>query len=117
MQEVLKFATNAMEWEPEFNDGAQKYLAKKSLVVDSETGVTVTITKYPAGFINPKHNHHCAHGMYVLKGILHTSEGDFGPGSFLWFPEGKTMWHGATEDEDVEIVFITNKLFDINFLP
>lgn len=116
MQDILKLDTNAMEWEREFNEGAKKELFKKSLANDPETGVMVTVTKYPAGFINPKHTHHCAHGMYVLKGILHTSEGDFGPGSFLWFPEGKVMWHGATENEAVEIIFITNKQFDMTFL-
>lgn len=116
MDDIMKINTNAMEWEEEYNEAAGKSLYVKRLVVDPETGTTVTITKYPAGFINPKHFHHCAHGMYVLKGILHTSEGDFKPGSFLWFPEGKEMWHGATAEEDVQIVFITNKLFDINYL-
>ncbi|MDR0361963.1 MAG: cupin domain-containing protein [Planctomycetota bacterium] len=113
MDATLKIDTNAMEWEEEYNEAAGKPLFKKDLIADPGTGTSVTITKYPAGFINPTHTHHCAHGMYVLKGTLHTSEGDYGPGSFLWFPEGAVMWHGATEQEDVQIVFITNKKFDI----
>ncbi|GHV73290.1 hypothetical protein AGMMS49940_05920 [Spirochaetia bacterium] len=107
---------NSMPWEEEPNEKAGRPLFKKGLVSDEETGMGISITKYPAGFINPKHDHHCAHGMYVLKGILHTSKGDFAPGSFVWFPEGEVMWHGATENQDVEIVFVTNKKFDIHYL-
>lgn len=116
MNDFLKIDTTRMEWEEKYSEAAGKKLYKKDLIVDPETGTRVTITKYPAGFINPNHTHHCAHGMYVLKGVLHTSEGDFGPGSFLWFPEGMAMWHGAMADEAVEIVFITNKKFDIHYL-
>jgi quercetin dioxygenase-like cupin family protein len=115
-KEFKSIDVNAMAWEEEPNEKAGRPLFKKELVKDAETGVGITITKYPAGFINPLHDHHCAHGMYVLKGILHTSKGDFTPGSFVWFPEGETMWHGATEDQDVEIVFVTNKKFTINYL-
>ena len=112
---VTKLDTKSMAWEDVYNEAAGANLYRKTLAEDPETGVTVRITKYPAGFINPRHDHPCAHGMYVLKGTLRTSEGDFAPGAFLWFPEGEVMWHGATADEDVEIVFITNKKFEINY--
>ena len=115
--EIFSIDTNTMEWEERFNEAAGKRLYRKDLFKDPDTGMGVTITKYPAGFINPTHDHPCAHGMYVLEGILHTSEGDFGPGSFVWFPEGKIMWHGATPEQDVIIVFISNKTFAINYLP
>ena len=105
-----------MDWEKVTVEKAGKIMFHKELVQDEETGMIVNLVKYPAGFINPKHDHPCAHGMYVLKGILHTSRGDFKPGAFLWFPEGEVMWHGATDEEDVEIVFITNKKFVINYL-
>ena len=105
-----------MAWEEMYNENAGSSLYKKELVEDEDTGMIIHVTKYPAGFINPKHDHPCAHGMYVLKGILHTSRGDYKAGSFVWFPEGEVMWHGATENEDVEIIFITNKKFKINYL-
>jgi len=38
----------------------------------------------------------------------------FGPGSFVWFPEGGTMEHGATEDADCTFLLIANKAFDIH---
>ncbi|MDR1428915.1 MAG: cupin domain-containing protein [Spirochaetaceae bacterium] len=115
-KEFKTIDVNAMAWEEEQNAKAGASLFKKDLVADADTGMQVSVTKYPKGFINPKHDHPCAHGMYVLKGVLHTSKGDFGPGSFVWFPEGEIMWHGATENQDVEIIFITNKKFAINYL-
>lgn len=116
MDDVIKIDAANMEWEASFIEPAQKNLYRKILIEDPDTGASVRVLKYPAGFINPQHTHHCAHGMYVLKGTLHTSEGDYTAGSFVWFPEGKTMWHGATENEDVEMLFITNKKFDIHYL-
>ena len=55
------------------------------LVTDEDTGMLVKYIRYPKGTVTPIHDHHCAHGMYVLKGTLHTDKGDFGPGSFIWF--------------------------------
>lgn len=80
-----------------------------------ETGVTVRLVKYPAGFTNIWHTHPCAHGMYVLEGTLVTHDGSFGPGSFVWFPEGMKMQHGATQTEDVAVLFLTNKTFEIHY--
>jgi hypothetical protein len=42
-----------------------------------------------------------------------THLGDFAPGNFVWFPEGMKMEHGATQSEDVTVLFITNKKFEI----
>jgi len=63
------------------------------------TGVTVRLVKYPAGFTNAWHTHPCAHGMFVLEGTLVTHQGSFGPGNFVWFPEGMKMEHGAHQTE------------------
>lgn len=82
---------------------------------DGDTGMMIKLIRYPKGNVTPAHNHNCAHGMYVIKGTLYTDSGNFGPGSFVWFPEGDVMTHGG-KDEDVECLFITNKAFDINYL-
>jgi len=87
----------------------------KPLLNDSETGMSILKMKYDAGFMNPWHTHNCAHGMYVLDGMLSTSKGDFGPGEFVWFSEGERMFHGATDDNEVSFLFITNKPFDIHY--
>ena len=87
----------------------------KRFLEDPETGVTVRLVKYPAGFTNIWHTHPCAHGMFVLEGTLVTHEGSFGPGSFVWFPEGMKMEHGAMQDNDVTVLFLTNKKFEIHY--
>jgi hypothetical protein len=50
-----------------------------------------------------------------LDGILQTHAGSFGPGGFVWFPEGMEMEHGATQDNDVTFLFIANKPLDIHY--
>jgi len=90
-------------------------LPVKFLVMDPDTGMSVQKMRYDAGFTNTWHTHNCAHGMYVLEGILETHKGSFGPGEFVWFPEGERMFHGATKDNDVIFLFIANKKFDIHF--
>ena len=45
-----------------------------------------------------------------------SENGSFGPGSFVWFPEGEVMEHGASQDGDVTVVFITNKSFRIDYV-
>ncbi|MEZ5394004.1 MAG: cupin domain-containing protein [Bryobacterales bacterium] len=107
--------TTAMEWEDRFNEQTGVTLHRKEIFQDPDTGMQVRIVRYPAGFINPWHTHHCAHGMYVLEGTLVTHEGRYGPGSFVWFPEGPEMQHGATAEEPVTVLFITNKPFDIHY--
>jgi len=107
------FDANAMAWEERFIPQLGKALFAKAFLEDPETGVTVRMVKYPAGFMNSWHSHPCAHGIYVLEGTLVTHQGSFGPGHFVWFPEGMTMQHGATLTEDVVVLFITNKKFEI----
>lgn len=85
----------------------------KPLFSDPDTGMSVQIIRYAAGFTNIWHSHPCGHGMYVLDGILKTHQGEYGPGNWVWFPEGGWMEHGATEASDVTFLFITNKPFSI----
>ena len=112
---VISIDTNRQPWERRdlAEIGASFFV--KPLIVDGETGMRVTKICYKAGFTNTSHWHNCAHGMYVLDGVLVTSAGSFGPGNFVWFPEGITMFHGAQADNDVTFLFFTNKLFDIHF--
>jgi quercetin dioxygenase-like cupin family protein len=111
------FAVNGDElpWEQRFNEPTGKYNYAKDLFTEPETGMEVRLVRYPASLIVPLHTHPCGHGMYVLEGTLQTQEGSFGPGSFVWFPEGELMEHGATADGDATVLFITNKRFDIYF--
>ena len=88
----------------------------KVLHEDAETGMLVQVVNYPKGFINVWHKHPCGHGMYVLNGTLRTHQGDYPAGTWVWFDEGGYMEHGATDESDVTILFVTNKAFDICYL-
>jgi quercetin dioxygenase-like cupin family protein len=112
---LIAIDTAALPWESRFNEHLGKTLYRKNLVEDPETGMEVRLVRYPAGVINTSHTHPCAHGMYVLEGTLVTNEGTFGPGHFVWFPEGMVMEHGATAERDVTVLFITNKRFEIHY--
>ena len=112
---LLAIDVNAEPWEERYNDFLGKMLYRKNLVTDPDTGMEIRIVKYPAGVINKLHTHPCAHGMYVLEGTLVTHQGEFGPGHFVWFPEGEVMEHGATAEQDVVVLFITNKPFEIHY--
>ena len=107
---------NALPWEERYNEHLKKTLYRKNLVTDPDTGMEIRLVKYPAGVINSLHVHPCAHGMYVLEGTLQTHDGAYGPGHFVWFPEGQVMEHGATAEGDVTVLFITNKPFEIHYV-
>lgn len=105
----------AMPWEERFNERLGRALYRKNLFTDAETGMEIRLVRYPAGVVNPLHTHPCAHGMYVLEGSLATHAGTYPAGTFVWFPEGPAMEHGATAEGDVVVLFITNKPFEIHY--
>ena len=113
--EIFAVDTNAIPWEERPNERIGRSLYRKNLIEDATTGMEIRLVRYPAGIVNPWHTHPCAHGMYVLEGTLVTHQGNFGPGSFVWFPEGIAMQHGATAEADVTVLFITNKPFEIHY--
>ena len=113
---ITAIKTSSLPWEERFNQTIGAALYRKNLFTDPETGMEIRLVRYPAGIVNPRHTHPCAHGMYVLEGTLVTHEGQFSPGSFVWFPEVETMEHGATAEQDVVVLFITNKPFEIHYV-
>ncbi|MBM3812147.1 MAG: DUF4437 domain-containing protein [Acidimicrobiia bacterium] len=115
-QRLITVDANSLPWEERFNEHLGRTLYRKNLITDPDTGMEVRLVRYPAGVINKLHTHPCAHGMYVLEGTLVTNQGNFGPGSFVWFPEGMQMEHGATAESDTTVIFITNKPFEIHYL-
>lgn len=114
--EVKAISTDTAEWQKLPIPEIGAVLDALPLHADPDTGMQVMKMTYPAGFTNPWHTHHCAHGMYVLSGTLSTHQGNYATGSFVWFPEGGAMQHGATPDADCTFLFITNKPFDINYV-
>lgn len=105
-----------IEWSEILLERIGRPFHEKTLLDEPETGMSVSLLRYPAGLTNPHHTHSCGHGMYVLEGKLVTHRGEFGPGMFVWFPEGEPMQHGASPDGDMTALFITNKPFDIEYV-
>jgi quercetin dioxygenase-like cupin family protein len=104
------------QWQERHNEKLGRGLFRKDLYTDPVTGAEIRLVRYPAGVINIRHTHPCGHGMYVLEGTLVTHKGTFGPGTFVWFPEGEVMEHGASSEGDVTVLFITNKSFRIDYV-
>lgn len=113
--EIIAIDTQKAPWEERYVEAAGKSNFRKLLLQDPDTGMEIRLLRYPAGFTTPWHTHPCAHGMYVLEGTLVTHKGSFGPGAFVWFPEGTLMEHGSAADTDAVVLFITNKKFEIHF--
>ena len=107
---------NALPWEQRINPHLPAPIYRKVLHTDPETGVFFQIVRYPRGVINPSHTHPCAHAMYVLEGTLVTHKGRFGPGSFVWFPEGEVMTHGGAAEGDATVLLVSNKSFSIQYV-
>jgi quercetin dioxygenase-like cupin family protein len=109
------YDSNAMEWDELYIEQLGRGVPVKAFTSDPDTGMSCQLIKYVAGFINPWHTHSCAHGIYVISGTLRSHKGEFPAGSFVWFPEGMQMYHGATDEADCVLMFITNKPFDIHY--
>ena len=89
------------------------------LVGAADTGgaLGVSLVTQPPGIATPLHRHtHESEALFVLEGTLDTHQGRFPAGSFVWFPEGGIMQHGATRDGDCTFLFMTNKPLDIHFV-
>lgn len=114
--EFLAIDTKEMPWEERYREEIGQVVFRKVLLTDSETGCFFQLVRYPAGVVNPKHTHPCGHAIFVLEGQLVTHQGTYGPGSFIWFPEGEVMEHGATPNEDVTVLLVSNKAFDIHYV-
>ena len=108
--------STSLPWEERFNEKVGRALFRKNLIKDPDTGIEIRLVRYPAGVVNPLHTHPCAHGMFVLEGTLLTHQGRFGPGNFVWFPEGEKMEHGASAERDLVVLFMTNKPFEVHYV-
>jgi quercetin dioxygenase-like cupin family protein len=115
-KKVVVVDANKMEWRECPNPIIPMSNYIKMLHEDDDTGMRVNLCFYPRGFMTKWHKHPCGHGLYVLEGLLKTSEGILGPGSFIWFEEGVIAEHGATAETDVLTLFITNKEFAIDYI-
>ena len=110
------FDLNTMPWETLTDEHVGATFKDLKMVLDERTGMRVNLSVYPAGYYKPKHIHSCAHGIYVISGTLKTDEGEFGPGAFVWYPEGTVMSHGATDREACVFLYIQDKAGELTYL-
>ncbi len=113
--EYYAIDTNSVEWEASHNPKLGVDLGRLMLRMDPRTATEIRMIRYPKGVMNPAHKHPCGHGIFVLEGTLKTHRGEYGPGTWVWFPQGDVMEHGATDDSDVVGIFITDGAFEINY--
>jgi quercetin dioxygenase-like cupin family protein len=116
-ESIVAIDTNVVPWEERFKEELGSAVYRKLLLQDPDTGMEIRLLRYPAGVVIPWHTHPCGHGIYVLEGTLTTHEGSYSPGCFVWFPAGSAMWHGATSDADVTMLFITNRPLELTYVP
>ena len=112
-EEFYSIDTTTTEWEATHNPKPGVDLGRLMLRKDPKNGAEIRMIRYPKGVLNPEHTHPCGHGIFVLEGTLRTHKGEYGPGTWVWFPQGEVMAHGATEDGDVVGIFITDGAFEI----
>lgn len=105
----------ALPWEDMVIPVTGNDFQRKHLMQDGDTAMAVMLVRYPAGTITPWHKHPCAHGLYVIEGTLHTQDGTYAAGDFVWYPEGNIGEHGATAAGPVTLLFVTNKPIGIAF--
>ena len=117
MKRPVVIRPDDLDWKKHFTQDCDVPLFEKILLQDPDSGMEVNLAHYPAGYTTVLHRHTCSHGMYVLQGRLQTSEGMVEQGEFIWFPAGTEMEHGAPEEQDCTVLFITNGSFDIEYLP
>ena len=85
---LIAIDTATLPWEERFNEKLGRALYRKNLITDADTGMEVRLVRYPAGVINVRHTHPCAHGMYVLEGTLVTHAGRLRPRMLRLVPRG-----------------------------
>jgi quercetin dioxygenase-like cupin family protein len=107
--------TMSTKWDVSHNPKLGVDLGRLMLRKDPDSGSEIRMIRYPKGVLNPEHTHPCGHGIFVLEGKLRTHQGVYGPGAWVWFPQGETMEHGATDEGDMVGIFITDGAFEIHY--
>ena len=115
MKERIVSSIGSAPWEHAALENGEK-ISMQMLCRDPESGLFIEHMIYHPGTVTRKHRHNCRHGIYVLSGILYTDQGNYGPGTMVWFPDGVVMEHGATEELPCEVLFIADRPFDIEYL-
>ena len=111
---LITIDSNALPWEERPNEKIGRSLYRKNLIEDPDTGMEVRLVRYPAGVINVRHTHPCAHGMYVLEGTLVTNSegGRVGVGGVQYHAAGQSysdpagVWHNHSNPGPTPVKYL-----------
>lgn len=107
--------TNRMPWQVCPTSTDKKVFGQKQLIQDPDIGMESALYEYPAGFTTYMHTHPCGHGHFILEGQMKVNQSYYGPGTFIWYPEGCVAEHGATAFEHAKVLMFSNKPFKVNY--
>lgn len=98
----------AHRWDVKWEDDVDVLTLRSGVQVkvfhsDPDTGHHDLLIKFPAGFVEPRHNHESSHSIVVLEG-LQIAEGDpLRPGDYCWASGQRP--HGPFEYPEGCVVF------------
>jgi anti-sigma factor ChrR (cupin superfamily) len=75
----------------------------KILYRDEETEHTDMLVKFPAGYVEPRHNHASSHSIMVLEGLQIAQGEHMQPGDYVWADGSEP--HGPFEYPEGCVVF------------
>lgn len=107
---------NCMPWFYRTTSTDGKFFGKKAILTEEEAGIQINYMNYPAGFTTYNHRHTAGHCFFVFSGQLQSGDNLYGPGTFIWYPEGYVTGHGATAYEDLICLQVSNKPFAIEYV-
>lgn len=109
------YDTNRMPWFVRPTSTDKKVFGQKHFFDDPDMHSDCMLYYYPAGFTTYMHTHPCSHGHYILEGQMKVNSDYYGPGTFIWYPEGCVAEHGATFCEGAKVLMFSNKKFSVNY--
>ncbi len=108
----FRLPSSSLPWQALELPGVPKGLQQRVLHDHKDKKLISAIVKFPKGFREPRHYHTtCGHSLYILRGRLHSPEGDLTPGMFVYSAINER--HGPfTALEETELLFYTDGPFD-----
>lgn len=97
---------NAIPWQKK-SDPEGGIFYEKVLLEDEKTDMYISLRMLPAKWELDWHTAEGAYGYYVLKGIMKSDKGFYGPGSFIWYQKGCVARQGASKYTDAEAIFVS----------
>lgn len=81
----------------------------KPMISDPLNGAVIKFSHYGAGYRKEEHHHASSFGVYVIDGEYTVGERTIRPGSLIWNPSGNMILHGASEEKDCRLLYISNR--------